>query len=653
MSSPTTSSPTTSVGNTGTLTLDALLGGDKWGGAVGSGVTVTYSFPFSSGSAVFSGPGGSSYSDLNEPHASEHYGFNTVQQAAATAALQAWANVANIKPVLVADTTTSVGDIRFAWTSATQTASGGGGAWGWANYPDSFYPSGGDVWVSTDPGGALGNNDWSVGSYNYMSLIHELGHALGLKHPFEDGAVLDSAHANRLYSLMAYTDAPHSLFVDVTQTSNSASWKSYTVVPNSPMLYDIAVMQYLYGANTSYHTGNDTYTFDPSTPFLSTIWDAGGNDTISIANFSNGSVIDLQQGHYSSIHIPSNTGAGINWQTDPPVGTYDGTNNLAIAYGTVIENAIGGSGDDTLIGNSSSNRLQGNGGHNIIDGGAGTDTAVYTGAFGNYALAAVSGGYTVASRTDPGQSDSLSNIERLTFADGAMALNLTSVDDDPVQAQYVALAQKFYVAFFGRPADTGGLTNVIAQLKADNAPIATRDLVAAYYTNAPLQALVDNFGNSGESAALYHGTNQEFVSSIYVHLLGRAPDAGGNFWVNALNSGLPRGVAALDIMGGAESNTSAQGLLDGEVVNNRLLVASNFTTLLDTKAEQDSFVGEAAADTTRTLLDGVHENTSIIGYEAAVIQTVVSLLGSAHAAAGPQQAVLVGSNTAEHASAWA
>ena len=122
MSSPTTSSPTTSVGNTGTLTLDALLGGDKWGGAVGSGVTVTYSFPFSSGSAVFSGPGGSSYSDLNEPHASEHYGFNTVQQAAATAALQAWANVANIKPVLVADTTTSVGDIRFAWTSATQTA---------------------------------------------------------------------------------------------------------------------------------------------------------------------------------------------------------------------------------------------------------------------------------------------------------------------------------------------------------------------------------------------------------------------------------------------------------------------------------------------------------------------------------------------------
>ncbi|MQA41420.1 M10 family metallopeptidase C-terminal domain-containing protein [Rugamonas aquatica] len=649
MSTPTSSSPTTSVKDSGNLIIDALLGGVKWGGAVGSGVTVTYSFPFTTNSsAVFSGPGGGSYSDLDEPHASQHYGFDATQQAAAQTALQAWANVANIKPLQTTDSTLLVGDIRFAWTSATQDASGGGGAWGWANYPNSTYPSGGDVWVSTDADGALSNSDWSVGSYNYMSLVHELGHALGLKHPFEDTPV-DLARANRQYSLMAYTDAPNSKFVDVTETANSASWKSYNVVPNSPMLDDIAAMQYLYGANTTYHTGNDVYTFDPSTPFLSTIWDAGGNDTISVSNFSNGSVIDLQQGHYSSIRIPSDTGAGINWQTPPPIGTYNGTNNLAIAYGTVIENATGGSGDDTLIGNSSANRLQGNGGHNTIDGGTGIDTAVYTGNFSNYTVTAGGSGYTVASRTDAGQSDSLSNIERLAFADGTMSLNLASVDNDPVQAQYVALAQKFYVAYFGRPADAAGLGAMVNQLKTAQAPTATLAFVSAYATNATIKALVDSFGNSTESAALYHGTNHDFVAAIYAHLLGRTPDGEGwTYWTNALDAGLSHGVAALNIMAGAEGNTTPQGLLDGALVNNRLVIASNFTALLDTPTEQASYAGNAAAATARTLLDGVNQSTSIIGYESTVIQTVASMSGGVQAGAGAQDVVLVGVNADHH-----
>jgi hypothetical protein len=652
MSSPTTSSPTTQVKDTGTLSIDALLAGDKWGGGVGSGSTITYSFPFAGGSsAVFSGPGGGSYSDLGEPTASQHFGLNATQQAAATAALQAWSNVANITAVKVIDTTTIVGDIRFAWTSATQNTSDGAAAWGWASYPNSVYPSGGDVWISTNSSGASGG-EWSVGSYNYMSLIHELGHALGLKHPFEDGATLDAAHANRQYSVMAYDDAPHSLFVDVTQSANSASWKSYEVVPSTPMLYDIAAMQYLYGANTSYHTGNDTYTFDPATPFLSTIWDAGGNDTISIANFTAGSLIDLQQGHFSSIHIPSDTGAGINWQTPPPVGTYDGTNDLAIAYGAVIENAIGGSGDDTLIGNAGGNRLQGNGGHNIIDGGAGIDTAVYTGNFSSYALAAASGGYTVTSRADLGQSDALSNIERLSFADGTMSLNLAGVADDPVQAQYVAMAQKFYVAYFGRPADSAGLSAMVSQMMAAATPTATLAFANAYSSNATVKALVDSFGNSAESAALYHGSNKDFVTAIYAHLLSRVPDTEGlNFWAGALDSGLARGLAALNIMAGAEGNTTAQGLLDGALVINRLTVAANFTVLLDTPKEQAGYAGDAAAAVARALLDSVNQSTSLLSYESAVMQTVASMSGAAQS--GAPEVVLVGVGTVEHGLAHA
>ncbi|RFP14030.1 DUF4214 domain-containing protein [Duganella sp. BJB488] len=650
MTSPTKSSPASFVFDSGTLSVDALLSGYKWGGGVGTGATVSYSFPFSFGSAVFSGPGGGSYSDLDEPHASQHYGLDTVQQAAAQTALQAWANVANVKPVLVADTTTSVGDIRLAWTSASETASDGGAAWGWASFPSSIYPSGGDVWISTDADGALSSNDWSVGSYNYMSLVHELGHALGLKHPFEDNPV-DPAHSTRQYSVMAYDDAPHSLFVRVTDSANSASWKSYTVVPNSPMLDDIAAMQYLYGANTTYHTGNDTYTFDPSTPFLTTIWDAGGNDTISIANFSNGSLIDLQQGHYSSIHIPSDTGAGINWQTDPPVPTYDGTDNLAIAYGTVIENAIGGSGSDTLIGNSGSNHLQGNGGHNIIDGGAGTDTAVYTGAFGSYTLAASGAGYTVTSKIDPGQSDTLSNIERLAFADGTMALTQAAVDEDAVRAPYVAMAQKFYIAYFGNPADPGGLSGMVSQMMTTHAPTTTGGFITAYYSNATVKAMVDNFALSSDPAALGNGSDLDFLTAIYAHVLGRAPDEGVNYWVNSLKAGLPRPLAALSVLEGAEHNTSAQGLIDGALVNNRLVVASNFTSLLDTPAELAGYSGSAAASVARALLTHVDQNTSVLAYESTVMQTVANLAGGVQSSAGPHEVVLVGTSTLEHA--WA
>ncbi|OFA00350.1 M10 family metallopeptidase C-terminal domain-containing protein [Duganella sp. HH101] len=646
MSTPTTSSPTSSVKDSGNLIIDALLGGIKWGAGVGSGISITYSFPFANNSsAVFSGPRGGSYSDLNEPHATQHYGFDATQQAAAQAALQAWANVANIKPVQLADTATSVGDIRFAWTSAAEATSDGGSAWGWANYPDSTYPSGGDVWINTDPDGARSNSDWSVGSYNYMSLIHELGHALGLKHPFEDTPV-DPARANRQYSLMAYDDAPHSKFVDVTETANSASWKSYNVVPNAPMLDDIAAMQYVYGANTTYHTGDDVYTFDPATPFLTTIWDAGGSDTISISNFSNGSLIDLQQGHYSSIHIPSDTGAGINWQTPPPtIGIYDGTNNLAIAYGAVIENATGGSGDDTLIGNSSANRLQGNGGHNTIDGGGGIDTAVYTGAFGSYTLAARGAGYTVSSRADPGQGDTLSNIERLKFADGTMALSQAGLDEDAARAPYVAMAQKFYIAYFGNPADAGGLSGMVGQMMSTHAPTTTGDFIMAYYTNATVKAMVDNFALSSDPAALGNGSDRDFLTAIYAHVLGRAADEGGlAYWANSLAAGLPRPLAALSVLEGAERNTSAQGLIDGALVNNRLVVAANFTALIDTPAELAGYSGSAAASVARALVANVNQNTDLLAYEATVMHTLASMSGGVQSGAGPHEVVLVGSS---------
>ncbi len=460
MPSPHTSSSTTNVSQSSSLGINALLSGSKWAGGTGTWLTLTYSFPWSQGNAVFSGLDGAKYSTLNEPSAAENFALTTTEQTAARSALQTWSNVVNIKFTEVADTSTNVGDIRFAWTSATDTVGTGGKAWGWAYEPDNAFPSGGDIWISTL--GHVTNSSWTAGSYNFSSLLHELGHALGLKHPFEGTPILSASQNSMQYSVMSYTDHPHSLFVKVTRSANGTySWSSSNVQPDAPMLYDVLAMQYIYGTNITYKTGNDTYTFDPSTPFFRTILDAGGSDTISVFNFSKGSTIDLRQGHFSKITVESNSTAGVNWgSSPPPVATYDGTDNLAIAYGSVIENAIGGSGNDTLIGNAENNTLQGNGGNDTInggagndtlfggagiqcvagdddtlDGGAGIDTALFSFRRQDYQITKTTIGYTVSEQgigyaavcggSSGGGTDTLTNVERLKFSDFSVALDVS------------------------------------------------------------------------------------------------------------------------------------------------------------------------------------------------------------------------------------
>jgi hypothetical protein len=375
MTAPTTSAYSSIVLKSGTINIDALLSGDKWGGSAGTSANLTFSFPWQNGlTATFAGYNGQPYSTLNENSATQHFGFNSSQITSAVNAINAWTNVAKITLTRVPETNTDVGDLRFAFTSAIDKTSTGETAWGWAGYPDSYWPSAGDIWVSTASSGNT-DIDWSVGSYNFYSLVHEIGHALGLKHPFQGTSKLPKNLDSRLYSTMSYTDAPNSLFVQVIQNANgSVSWSSVTVAPETPMLLDIAAIQYLYGINTSYKAGDDIYTFDTRTPFFKTIWDGGGKDTVSVANFKEGCEVNLNAGAFSKITIKSDSTAGYDWTSQPPTPTYDGTNNLCIAYGVEIENAIGGSGNDILTGNSAKNSLDGGPGNDVMYGGAGNDT---------------------------------------------------------------------------------------------------------------------------------------------------------------------------------------------------------------------------------------------------------------------------------------
>ena len=180
-------------------------------------------------------------------------------------------------------------------------------------------------------------------------------------------------------------------------------------------------------------------------------------------------------------------------------------------------------------------------------------------------------------------------------------------------ASYSTLVQQLYVAYFGRPADYFGLQNFEAALAAANAPTDPAALAAAYSTNAAVKTLVDSFGTSHESTALYgSGSTESFVNAIFENLFNRpAAVAGLTFWVNAINSGaVSKGDAALAILAGAENNSTTQGKADWTLIGNKIGVASNFTTALGSSSNQIvAYAGATAAQDARLMLSSVTGST--------------------------------------------
>ncbi|MBK8176690.1 MAG: matrixin family metalloprotease [Rhodospirillales bacterium] len=327
MVSPNSASASSTVGDSGDYRIDALIEGDKWGGSVGVGATISYSFA-STSSVWASGYG------LGEPSKSGYQPLNATEQAWFRSALAAWSDVANVKFVETTETSSNVGDIRVAYSSLSSIDSN---AYAWSYYPSSYAESG-DVWLNDDYSWSYG-----VGSYSYMTLIHEIGHTLGLKHPFEGGDTLPTLEDNYQYTLMSYTD------------SDGAD-----VYPSTPMLYDVLAIQYIYGANYATRSGDTVYTSNPGELRARAIWDGGGNDTFDLSAHTSWVDVDLRPGGFSSIGLNSDGSHAID--------------NIAICFGTVIENAIGGSGDDTIGGNTANNHLDGGGGNDQLFGGNGADS---------------------------------------------------------------------------------------------------------------------------------------------------------------------------------------------------------------------------------------------------------------------------------------
>jgi serralysin len=310
--------------------------------------------------------------------------FSADQIAATQQALGLWSDVANVTFVR------NFGAVGFPAYSDNGTIlfanynGGDDGRGAYAHYPfpgaTASDANAGDVWVNQY---YAANSNVSLGTYGFASLLHEIGHALGLQHPgdYNAGPDVDITYAanaeyiedSRQYSVMSYFQA--------AETGADHMDGSRTIYGATPLLHDIAAIQRLYGANMTTRTGDTTYGFNSNADRESfhidnagekavfAVWDAGGKDTFDFSGYSEDQWIRLGDGQFSD------------------VGGF--TKNVAIAQGADIENAKGGSGNDHVIGNDVANHLYGNHGDDYLNGGR--DADILEGGDGNDTLIGGSG----------------------------------------------------------------------------------------------------------------------------------------------------------------------------------------------------------------------------------------------------------------------